>query len=72
MEDLAKCNDCGYIGNIGLWKGTYKELDGVLREFSGNVRLDGKHWDCDDILPKPSKEFDGMCQCPFCDSLNFD
>lgn len=71
MVELAKCDDCGYVGNFGIWKGEYIK-EGKKHKFKGNVKIDGETWDCDDILPKEIDSFDGMSYCPFCDSINFD
>lgn len=73
MDKLAKCDTCGYNGNIGVWKGEYT-LDGKKEKFKGKVRYgDDGFWDLTKILPKEDvDEFDGMCYCPFCDSISFD
>ena len=76
---LAYCKTCGYIGNVGVWKGTVYLEGNTEKEFSGYVKLDecGETWDLDglDLGLKEGEiheEIDGMAYCPCCDSLDFD
>lgn len=71
MAKLAKCDTCGYKGNMGIWKGEYT-IGKMKVKFEGKVKLDGDTWDCDDILPEKVNEFDGMSHCPYCNSIDFD
>lgn len=73
-KKLAKCDTCDYTGKLGMWKGHYG-IRGKIFSFDGLVEYDqdnDEHWDLDPILPKEADDFDGMCHCPECDSINFD
>lgn len=75
MAKLAKCDTCGYKGNMGIWKGVYT-IGKMKVKFDGQVRLgegvEEDVWNLDNILPTGAEEWDGMSHCPYCDSTNFD
>lgn len=75
---LSICDDCKYIGTVGMWYGKVYFEDGTEHEVTGVVHLlEDDTYDLSPLFEECGldgdfiESFDGEACCPICDSANF-
>ena len=82
MQSKCYCQDCGYVGTKGYWKGAAILSNGkevpLIGEVELDMKVDGEAFDLDPLIEKIEQEFQcdvddftGEVYCPICNSENF-